>query len=120
MAANPNLPLYERIKFLAIYSSNLDEFYRVRVGTYKRFIELSDEDKISLRENPDSILRNINAEVDKQQIEFGKLFTREIVPALRENNIVLIQDEVLGEEHHQFVKDFFWIICCLTCSPCCY
>lgn len=107
VAANPNLPLYERIKFLAIYSSNLDEFYRVRVGTYKRFIELSDEDKISLRENPDSILRNINAEVDKQQIEFGKLFTREIVPALRENNIVLIQDEVLGEEHHQFVKDFF-------------
>ncbi|MBI9057407.1 MAG: polyphosphate kinase 1 [Labilibaculum sp.] len=106
-AANTNLPLYERIKFLAIYSSNLDEFYRVRVGTYKRFTELPAEDKSNLRENPDAILKNINAEVDRQQNKFGQIFTQDIIPALKENNIILYRDEELCDEHHQFVKDFF-------------
>ncbi|WP_372752105.1 polyphosphate kinase 1 [Labilibaculum sp.] len=106
-ASDANLPLYERIKFLAIYSSNLDEFYRVRVGTYKRFTELPAEDKKSLRENPDIILKNINAEVDRQQHEFGQIFTNQIIPELEKNDIILIQDEELCEEHHQFVKDFF-------------
>ncbi|BAX78544.1 polyphosphate kinase 1 [Labilibaculum antarcticum] len=106
-ASNTSLPLYERIKFLAIYSSNLDEFYRVRLGTYKRFTELPDEDKDILRENPDAILKNINAEVDRQQNEFGNIFTQQIIPALEEENIVLLRDQALCEEHHQFVKDFF-------------
>ncbi len=106
-AANPNLPLYERIKFLAIYSSNLDEFYRVRVGTYKRFTELPAEDKSNLRENPDAILKNINTEVDLQQNKFGQVFTQDIIPALKENNIILYRDEELSDEHHQFVKDYF-------------
>ncbi|MCT4601415.1 MAG: polyphosphate kinase 1 [Marinifilum sp.] len=107
VATNPDLPLYERIKFLAIYSSNLDEFYRVRVGTYKRFTELPPEDKQNLRENPDKILRNINTEVDKQQIQFGDIFRNTIIPELKRNNIILVQDELLCDEHHQFVKDFF-------------
>ncbi|WP_461634052.1 polyphosphate kinase 1 [Labilibaculum euxinus] len=106
-ASNTRLPLYERIKFLAIYSSNLDEFYRVRLGTYKRFTELPAEDKGILRENPDAILKNINAEVDRQQNEFGNIFTQEIIPALEEEDIILIRDQSLCEEHHQFVKDFF-------------
>ncbi|WP_320019334.1 polyphosphate kinase 1 [Labilibaculum manganireducens] len=106
-ASNTRLPLYERIKFLAIYSSNLDEFYRVRLGTYKRFTELPAEDKDILRENPDAILKNINAEVDRQQNEFGNIFTQEIIPALEEEDIILIRDQSLCEEHHQFVKDFF-------------
>lgn len=106
-AANTNLPLYERIKFLAIYSSNLDEFYRVRVGTYKRFTELTVENKNSLRENPDIILKNINAEVDRQQHEFGQIFSKQIIPELTANDIILHRDEELSDEHHQFVKDFF-------------
>ncbi|PKQ64333.1 polyphosphate kinase 1 [Labilibaculum filiforme] len=106
-ASNKALPLYERIKFLAIYSSNLDEFYRVRLGTYKRFTELDPVDKDVLRENPDAILKNINAEVDRQQNEFGTIFTQEIIPALEMEDIILIRDQTLSEEHHQFVKDFF-------------
>jgi polyphosphate kinase len=107
VATNPDLPLYERIKFLAIYSSNLDEFYRVRVGTYKRFTELPPEDKKNLRENPDGILKKINEEVDRQQNFFGEIFRGEIIPSLRNNNIILLQDEVLCDEHHQYIKEFF-------------
>lgn len=106
-ASNSQLPLYERIKFLAIYSSNLDEFYRVRVGTYKRFTELHTKDKQNLRENPDNILKNINIEVDRQQNEFGKIFKNQIIPDLEANDIILLQNDELCEEHHQFVKDFF-------------
>jgi len=106
-ASNTKLPLYERIKFLAIYASNLDEFYRVRVGTYKRFTELPAEEKHNLRENPDAILKNINAEVDRQQNEFGQIFTKQIIPSLEEQNIVLVKGQTLCDEHLLFVKNFF-------------
>ncbi len=106
-ARNKDLPLYERIKFLAIYSSNLDEFYRVRVASYQRFTELPIEDKLKLRENPDHTLKKIKQQVHKQQIEFGQIFTNEIVPELLENDIVLLQGETLCEEHYQYTKEFF-------------
>tara|TARA_R110001583_G_scaffold10417_11_gene47940 strand:+ start:8292 stop:10373 length:2082 start_codon:yes stop_codon:yes gene_type:complete len=106
-ARNKDLPLYERIKFLAIYSSNLDEFYRIRVASYQRFTELPIEDKLQLRENPDLTLKKIKQQVNKQQIEFGKIFTKEIIPELLENNIVLMQGEELSEAHNEFTKEFF-------------
>lgn len=106
-AKNKDLPLYERIKFLAIYSSNLDEFYRVRVASYQRFTELPAADKIQLRENPDQTLKKIQQKVHKQQVEFGQIFTQEIVPELLHNNIVLMQGEKLCDEHYEFTKEFF-------------
>ncbi len=106
-AKNKELPLYERIKFLAIYSSNLDEFYRVRVASYQRFTELPIEDKLQLRENPDLTLKRIKQEVNKQQLEFGQIFTQEIIPELLENNIELIQNEKLCEEHYEYTKEYF-------------
>jgi len=106
-ARNKNLPLYERIKFLAIYSSNLDEFYRVRVASYQRFTELPAADKLQLRENPDITLKKIQLNVHKQQVEFGQIFTQEIIPELLENNIVLMQGEKLCDEHYEFTKEFF-------------
>ncbi len=106
-AKNKDLPLYERIKFLAIYSSNLDEFYRIRVSSYQRFTELPAEDKLQLRENPDLTLKNIKQQVNKQQLEFSRIFTQEIVPDLLKNNIVLIQGEKLCEAHYKFTQEFF-------------
>ncbi len=106
-ATNGNLPLYERIKFMAIFSSNLDEFYRVRVATYKRFTQLSAENKKQLRENPDTILKQINAEVAKQEIAFENIFNQQIIPELEANHIVLLQGEDLQKEHAKFVKNFF-------------
>ena len=106
-AKNRDLPLYERIKFLAIYSSNLDEFYRVRVASYQRFTELPIEDKLQLRENPDQTLKKIKQQVHKQQVEFGQIFTKEIVPELLENNIVLMQGEDLCDEHYEFTNEYF-------------
>lgn len=107
-AATCSSPLYERINFLAIYASNLDEFYRVRVASHKRLAELPISDKVNLSENPDLILRKINKTVDKQLIEFRRIFNQEIIPELKDNNIVLIKHESLCFEHMQFTEQFFY------------
>ncbi|MCT4614871.1 MAG: polyphosphate kinase 1 [Marinifilaceae bacterium] len=104
---NEDIPIYERIKFMAIYSSNLDEFYRVRIGTYKRFTELDEEGKKNLRENPDLILRKIKAEVGKQQDMFGQIYKNNILPELQKNGIHIVDENTVLPEHHDYIKNFF-------------
>ncbi len=96
-AKDRSLPLYERLKFLAIYSSNLDEFYKVRVAAYHR----SSQDSKGLLEE---ILRI----VDKQQNELGSIFWKELVPQLRANRILLHQNQRLNKSRMEFIEDFFF------------
>ena len=98
-ASDSSLPLYERLKFLAIYSSNLDEFYKVRVASYRRIPNLS---------NPAEVLTNILNVVDRQQNEFGRIFWKELVPELRRNNIVLIQNRRLAKVHRDYIHQYFY------------
>ncbi|HEC41544.1 MAG TPA: polyphosphate kinase 1 [Bacteroides sp.] len=98
-AKDSSLPLYERLKFLAIYSSNLDEFYKVRVAAYRR----SDTE-----EGTTSILKRILTIVDKQQNEFGSVFWNELVPELRKNKIILRQNERLSKSRKEFIERFFY------------
>ena len=65
-AADPTVPLIERIKFLAIFSSNLDEFYRVRVATLSRLSNLNEKAKEILGYNPKKILNQIKTIVVRQ------------------------------------------------------
>ena len=58
-AADPTVPLIDRIKFLAIFSSNLDEFYRVRVATLSRLANLNEKAKAILGYNPKKLLNQI-------------------------------------------------------------
>ncbi len=96
-ARDKHLPVYERLKFLAIYSSNLDEFYKVRVASYRRIL------------NPDSslVLSEILRIVDHQQQEFGKVFWKELVPELKKDNIILKQNSRLSGLHREFVDRYF-------------
>ena len=55
-AADPTVPLRERIRFLGIFSNNMDEFFRVRVATLKRMIQYGTKAKMHLEENPEHIL----------------------------------------------------------------
>ena len=52
-AADPTVPLRERIRFLGIFSNNLDEFFRVRVATLKRMIQLGNKAKMHLERHPE-------------------------------------------------------------------
>jgi len=106
-AKDSELPLYERLKFLAIYSSNLDEFYKVRVAEYRN----SAETGVSMpdTDNPAEILKQINNIVSKQLVEFSQITEVEILNELRENGIILYQHSLpTHKEHQAFMKDYFY------------
>lgn len=107
-AADTDVPLYERIKFLAIYSSNLDEFYRVRVAALRSIVDI-DKKKINKRffRKPKKILKEILNEVKQQQDEFGIIKRDVIIPELKKNHIVLYRNEPVIPEHRHFIEHYF-------------
>jgi polyphosphate kinase len=106
-AADPTVPLIERIKFLAIFSSNLDEFYRVRVATLSRLTNLNVKAKEILGYNPKKLLSQIKNIVVKQERKFNNLYENIIVKELAEEKIFLLNDKQLNVTRGTFVKNFF-------------
>jgi len=106
-ARDKHLPVYERLKFLAIYSSNLDEFYKVRVAAYRRILNQSPEIHQKQSSDTSFVLSEILRIVDQQQQEFGKIFWKELVPELKKNNITLKQNHRLSGLHREFVDRYF-------------
>ncbi|MDB5114793.1 MAG: Polyphosphate kinase [Mucilaginibacter sp.] len=106
-AADPTVPLIERIKFLAIFSSNLDEFYRVRVATLSRLANLNEKAKEILGYNPKKVLNQIKNIVVKQERKFNNLYENIIVKQLAEEKIFLLNDKQLNVARGTFVKDYF-------------
>ncbi len=106
-AKDKSVPLYERIKFLAIYSSNLDEFFRVRVASLRSLLNLKKKTQAKLKFDPCELLKSIHKTVNEQQEEFGQIFREDILPELRENNIYLIDNSELNHDQKRFVEDFF-------------
>lgn len=105
-AADVNVPLIERIKFLAIFSSNLDEFYRVRVATLNRLAVVVDKVKEELGYNPKKTLNQIKNIVVKQERKFNLLYV-DIIKELAENKIFIINDTQLNVTRGKFVKEYF-------------
>ena len=101
------VPLHEKIKFLAIYSSNLDEFFRVRVAQHRSLIRISKKTKKELDYNPKQILRSLLKIVNEQQLEFSDIFIDQIIPALREHNIYLLRRLDLSPEQKTFAESYF-------------
>ncbi len=106
-AKDPNVPLLERIKFLAIYSSNLDEFFRVRVANHRNLLQLGKKTMKQLEYDPESVLQKIQRIVSEQGVEFDDIFHHQIVPELRRHDIHLIQREELTREQEAFVDTYF-------------
>jgi polyphosphate kinase len=103
-----NLPLFERIKFLAIYSSNLDEFYRVRVAYYRSIHDLPDDNIADLEFSPEEILENIKKEVSIQHQDYENEYYNCILPELDNIGIVFFNNQTLGKEHKEFIEDYFF------------
>lgn len=105
-AADERVPLIERLRFLGIYSNNLDEFYRVRVATLRRLQDLSEELPEDLPFKPARLLKKINDVELKQLEEFNAIY-RSLLQQLEENNIFLVSEKELTPEQGAFVSDFF-------------
>lgn len=106
-AEDPRNPLLERIKFLAIYSSNLGEFFQVRVANHKNLLRLGKKTKKKLEENPKEVLNEILQVVNKQQIHFSLIYKKLIAPELKKNNIQVVRSKNLTDSQKDFVRDFF-------------
>jgi len=108
-AMDKRTPLYEKIKFLAIYSSNLDEFYRVRVAALRQFKLLNKEDRKEFLDiKPKKELKDIKQIVHQQQIEFGTIFRNQILPGLRKRGIFLVNSTKLySSSQRQFAQRYF-------------
>lgn len=105
-AADETVPLWERIRFLGIFSNNLDEFFRVRVATLKRMIEFGSKAKMHLEQNPEKILEEIQMTVLNQQSEFNRIWEG-ILEEMKEQKIFLISEKDLNTEQQQFVQRYY-------------
>lgn len=105
-AADETVPLRERIRFLGIFSNNLDEFFRVRVAALKRMIELGRRSKMHLELSPGAILEEIQEKVIEQQREFERVWN-EILRELKKEKIFLINEKQLNREQQKFILAYF-------------
>jgi polyphosphate kinase len=105
-AGNRDVPLYERIKFLAIFSSNIDEFFRVRVASLRALLDLKKKTKKKLEFDPARLLKRIHRVVDRQQEEFGEIF-RQIRGELKRRQISLVRETELTAGQVGVVRDAF-------------
>lgn len=106
-AADPTVPLRERVKFLGIFSNNLDEFFRVRVATLQRMAEYGNKLKnVHLEYEPDKILQQIQEIVIEQQEEFGRIW-KNIREEMEKDKIRLVNERQLTKEQQKFVQTYF-------------
>lgn len=106
-AMNPDTPLYERVKFLAIYSSNLEEFFKVRVASLRHMIHFSEKVRKKLDFDPYELHRDILMTIDRQQHEFLDIFYNQLIPALQAEDIYILDPNALNKKQDVFVRDYF-------------
>lgn len=106
-AADKTVPLYSRISFLSIFSSNLDEFFRVRMPSIFAFTSIEAK-KTSIREEyPKDLVQQVQTEVHRQLEEFGAVLKKQILPELAGNHIWLYYDDPIRAEHKETVREYF-------------
>ena len=106
-AINVEVPLIERLRFLAIYSSNLDEFYRVRVASYIHVLSMQKDQGLEPDVNVKKLLKKIKKTVHKQQDEFGRIFREELIPLLKKEGIYLIDQTKINVEQKEYLDAYF-------------
>lgn len=100
-AGKENVPLLERIKFLSIYSSNLDEFYRVRMPALMALQKITGEiNKVSFTE--------ASSIINRQLAKYGAILNDAIIPSLKENNINLVYDKDIPAHIEDILRNYFF------------
>jgi polyphosphate kinase len=106
-AADETVPLYSRISFLSIFSSNLDEFFRVRMPSIFAFTSIESK-KISIEEEyPKDLVQQVQSTVHQQLEEFGRILTGQIIPGLKKEHICLYYGEPIHPEHEETIREYF-------------
>ena len=106
-AADENVPLIERLRFLGIFSNNLDEFFKVRYATVKRIDQAGKGGKSELGGiKASELLEIITQIVIKQQSESLDILST-IQKRLEDEKIYIINETQISEDQHKFIKNYF-------------
>ncbi len=106
-AKDETVPLLERVKFLSIFSSNLDEFFMVRIARLKRLIRDNEPSAGPDGLTPPEALKAISKQVHELAAEQHLCFLNTILPRLTEEGIHLLRPEEMGREQERFLEEFF-------------
>ena len=122
LAENQKLPLLERVKFLAIYSSNLDEFFMVRVASLKRKVEFGNNDQLISGLTPRELLAAIHSKVRILQERVSYLLINDLKPRLTEEGIKRVSWDSLSDAEkapltEKFIRDIFPVLTPLASDP---
>jgi polyphosphate kinase len=107
LSEDPNLPLLDRAKFLAIFASNLDEFFMVRVAGLKRRIATGIAVRAASGLTPREVLEAIWERSYALQLQQAEIFRTEVGPALREVGVDILHWRDLTDDEHRRMDDFF-------------
>ncbi|MEO0027305.1 MAG: hypothetical protein RL716_636 [Actinomycetota bacterium] len=107
LAEDPNLYLLERVNFLAIFASNLDEFFMVRVAGLKRRIATGLAVTSSSGLSPQDVLSKISAEAHRLQERHAGLFIDVIKPAMKDQGIRIVRWSALENEEKSALHEYF-------------
>ncbi|HBL74595.1 MAG: polyphosphate kinase 1 [Bacteroidetes bacterium GWF2_42_66] len=106
-AADPAVPLFERIRFIGIFSNNLDEFFRVRVATVRRMVEYGkDEETLLGNFTPQELHDEINNVVFLQQEKTQKVL-HDILKEMESEGIFMVNEKQLTHSQGIFVRKYF-------------
>jgi polyphosphate kinase len=104
-ADNESVPLMERLRFLTIYSSNSDEFYRVRMPALMALHQLLETEDVTVAENVlPSVLQNINKQLEK----FGDILRNKLLPAFKQQGIHLYYNEPIPAALSPAITSYFY------------
>ena len=105
-AEDPSVPLLERIRFIGIFSNNLDEFFRVRVASVRRMVDFGNDEPLIGNIKPDELQEEIVDIVLSHQRKSQEIF-RKIILELEQENIFMVDETQLEPEQIVFVKNYF-------------
>lgn len=107
LAEDPNLPVLERANFLAIFASNLDEFFMVRVAGLKRRIVTGLAVPTNVGRSAADVLSDISAEAHRLQLRHAEAWTSAVKPALADAGIQVVAWDTLGDDDRERMYDYF-------------
>ncbi len=106
-AQDPSVPLLERVKFLAIFSSNLDEFFMIRVAGLKRQILAGDQERKADGLTPVEAMTTLSARAHALVEEQHRCFLEELQPRLGAEGIRLLRPKEIDDEQQRFLDEYF-------------
>ena len=107
LAEDESLPLLERVRFLTIFSSNLDEFFMVRVASLHRKLETGVTARNTAGHTPRELMKEISLKTEALMNRHSQTFHQSILPALEKENVLIVTWDQLDQEERGYVSKLF-------------